>query len=41
MNLPGSKKIVWFFGRARQPGQRGLLWTVQLDVDVPLVRPRH
>jgi hypothetical protein len=27
---------VWFFDRDLQPGQRDLLWTVQLDVDVPL-----
>jgi hypothetical protein len=26
---------VWFFDGALQPGQRDLLWTVQLDVDVP------
>lgn len=26
---------VWFFDRALQPGQRSLLWTAQLDVDIP------
>jgi hypothetical protein len=29
---------VWFFDRALQPGGRKLLWTFQIDVDVPLGR---
>ncbi len=29
---------VWFFDRSLQPGGRDLLWTVQLDVDVPWLR---
>ncbi len=31
---------VWFFDRALHPGGRDLLWTVQLDVDVPWLRSR-
>jgi hypothetical protein len=29
---------VWFFDEALQPGGRSWMWTVQLDVDVPLGR---
>ncbi len=31
---------VWFFDRDLQPGGRDLLWTVQLDIDVQLLRKR-
>ncbi len=30
----------WFFDPALQPGGRNLLWTVQLDVDVPWLRSK-
>jgi hypothetical protein len=29
---------VWFFDKALQPGGRSWMWTVQLDVDIPLGR---
>jgi hypothetical protein len=32
---------VWFFDRALQPGQRNVLWTVQVDVDIPLFARRR
>ena len=32
---------VWFFDGDLQPGQRNLLWTVQVDVDIPLFAPRR
>jgi hypothetical protein len=30
---------VWFFDRNAQPGQSNWLWTVQLDIDIPLFAP--